>query len=329
MKRELPVRFREGLGAQLPRATRLLLGFIGSKQEAVEIRDRLGHFLGHNLKLELSMAKTLITHGSEKARFLGYEMTVTRANNRLDKNGQRQLNGQIALLMPAEVVTKVRQSYSCQGKVTHQANLIYDTDYSIVSRYQSVLRGIYNYYSLAINVSKRMSRINWILQTSLLKTMARKYQTSIRFEFRRLRAWSSAGRRILLVTVERQGKEPLIAQYGGIAFERQTKPQLPGVDVTYDSLWRRSTTRRSELVIRLLIGRCEICGSEEDIQVHHIRKLADLNRPGQRPADGWKQLMASRKRKSLVVCEKCHKAIHAGKYDGIPLAGFSPESRVQ
>jgi group II intron reverse transcriptase/maturase len=305
-----------------------LLGFIGTKQEAVEIRDRLGQFLGQALKLDLSMAKTLITHGSEKARFLGYELTVTRANDRLDENGQRQANGVVALLMPAEVVTKVRQSYSRQGEVIHRGGLINDTDYSIVSRYQSVLRGIYNYYCLAINVSKRMNRIHWILQTSLLKTMARKHQTGVRFEFRRLRAWSLSGKRILLVVVEREGKAPLIAQYGGIAFERQTKPQL-GVDVTYESLWRRYATWRSELVMRLLFGHCEICGSEEDIQVHHIRKLADLNKPGQRPPEGWRKLMASRKRKTLVVCAACHKAIHAGKYDGVPLTGFSLESRVQ
>jgi hypothetical protein len=305
-----------------------LLGFIGPKQEAEAIRDRIGSYLGEQLKLELSMAKTLITHGSEKARFLGHEITVTRANNRLDRNGQRQANGLVALLMPADVVTRIRRSYSHGGAVIHRGSLRNDTDYTILSRYQSVLRGIYNYYCLAINVSKRMNKIHWILQTSLLKTMAGKYQTSVRHEYERLGTWTRDGRRVLRVAIERTGRDPLVAEFGGIAFERQ-KDLVPSFDPTYDSLWHRYSIDRSELVARLLAGECEICGSEQNIQVHHIRKLADLNRPGQRPPDGWKRLMASRRRKTLVVCEDCHRAIHAGRYDGISLRKSSPESRVQ
>lgn len=306
-----------------------LLGLIGTKQEATEIRDRIGAFLRDDLKLDLSMAKTLITHGGEKARFLGHEITVTRANTRLGPGGRRRaVNGIVALLMPADVVAEVRRRYSRGGKVKQRGELMHDNDYTIVSRYQSVLRGLYNFYALALNVSKRMSRIHWILQTSLLKTMARKYRTSVRREYARLRTWTQDGRRVLRVALERRGKDPLIAEFGGLAFERQRKPFIR-FDMTFDELWRRYSDRRSELVARLLAGLCEICGSSEGIQVHHIRKMADLTKPGQRPPEGWKELMASRRRKTLVVCRKCHTAIHGGNYDGISLRQLSLESRVQ
>ena len=64
---------------KFPRATRLLLGFAGPKDEAEEIKDRLRGFLHDQLKLELSPEKTLITHAvTEKARFLGYDISSGR-----------------------------------------------------------------------------------------------------------------------------------------------------------------------------------------------------------------------------------------------------------
>ncbi|WP_219823606.1 hypothetical protein [Nocardia nova] len=69
--------------------------------------------------------------------------------------------------------------------------------------------------------------------------------------------------------------------------------------------------RRTELVDRLQTGRCEICRSTEHISVHHISKLADLDRPGPQP--DWVELMVKRRRKTLVVCRSCHDDIHTGK----------------
>jgi hypothetical protein len=51
--------------------------------------------------------------------------------------------------------------------------------------------------------------------------------------------------------------------------------------------------------------------------VHHIRKLADLNRRGRKPLPDWVRLMASRRRKTLVLCRVCHDNINAGR----PLRG--------
>lgn len=69
---------------------------------------------------------------------------------------------------------------------------------------------------------------------------------------------------------------------------------------------------RTELVKRLLAEKCELCGSTENIEVHHIRKLADLKKKGQAEVPKWVQIMSARKRKTLVVCRECHVAIHNG-----------------
>jgi hypothetical protein len=44
-----------------------------------------------------------------------------------------------------------------------------------------------------------------------------------------------------------------------------------------------------------------------DIEVHHIRRLADLGRPGQ---PRWAEEMQRRRRKTLVLCGNCHAAAH-------------------
>ena len=70
MKRELPVRFREGLGVQLPRATRLLI--TGSSKDFLEqeVQPLVEQFLAER-GLALSREKTRVTHIKEGFDFLG------------------------------------------------------------------------------------------------------------------------------------------------------------------------------------------------------------------------------------------------------------------
>ena len=92
---------------------------------------------------------------------------------------------------------------------------------------------------------------------------------------------------------------------------------MGAVDFRFESAWHKPANQRSEVVQRLLVGKCELCGLEDGpVQVHHIRKLADIDRPGRRPQARWEKIMSAPKRKTLVVCEDCHRLIHAGRYDG-------------
>jgi hypothetical protein len=103
------------------------------------------------------------------------------------------------------------------------------------------------------------------------------------------------------------GKKPLVARFGGIPLTRQRTA------IMTDLKPNMAITKRNELIHRLLAGRCELCEGKAGLQVHHIRKLADLNKPGRPQRPSWVYLMAKRKRKTLVVCEQCHQDIHAGR----------------
>lgn len=293
-----------------------LLGFVGPRQEAEEIRRRLSEFLEQRLKLTLSPEKTLITHaGDEAAKFLGHGIKAARCNDLIADNGKRATNGRITLLMPREVVCKYRSRFSKRGRIVHRPELEGDTDHTIVSRYQSVLRGLYNFYCMAANVSKRMHRIQWVLETSLTKTLAHKHKCSVTEIYRRYQVKGLDGPMLRVVT-ERPGKQPLVATFGGIPLKRIPEGQVTGA-LCLGRLWFSPGGQRSEAVQRLLADRCELCGAEgRPLQMHHIRKLADIDRPGRRPKATWEKIMAARKRKSLAVCEECHHDIHAGRHDG-------------
>jgi len=304
-----------------------LLGFAGPRKEAEVIRDRLAEYLRNNLKLDLSMEKTLVTHAAtEKAKFLGYEITATRNNNHTaDELGRRNANGRIALLMPRKVIAKVLSQYSRNGKIRHRTELEPDDDYTIILRYQSVLQGLYNYYCMATNVAKRMNRVKYILETSLAKTLAHKHRLTVTQAFRKYRGVNRVDNLLTLqIIVQRPDKDPLIAIFGGFPFKR--KPEGLGTyDFRYENAWYAAGDNRTEIVQRLLNDKCELCGATGLIQMHHIRALKDLEQSGRTPKAKWQRIMSARRRKSLAVCHECHTNIHKGCYDGQSPAKFTGE----
>ena len=191
-----------------------------------------------------------------------------------------------------------------------------DEDHSIISRYGAEYRGIVQYYLLAGDVY-RLDRLHWVMLTSLLKTLAGKYDSSVSKMARKYAATIETPhgpRKCMQVSVDRgEGKKPLVATFGGIPLRRQKNAILT------DRQPDRPTPPRRELVRRLLAGRCEICGHADQVQVHQIRKLADLARPGQPDQPEWMRIMARRRRKTLVVCAPCHATIHheANRVNGI------------
>jgi group II intron reverse transcriptase/maturase len=312
-QRSLPSKDPTDPGYRRLRYTRyaddILLGFTGPKAEAEEIKSRLAQFLREELKLELSETKTLITHArTSAARFLGYEITVLHANQRL-VGGRRKVNGVVWLRVPRDVIAAKCARYMRRGKPAEQPGLMNEEDYAIVSRYGAEYRGLVQYYLLAGDVW-RLTRLRWVMATSLLKTLAGKYGSTVTKMARKYGATVDTPhgpRKCLQVSVDRGAdRKPLVATFGGIPLIRQRNAVLRDREPVRDA------ARGSELIRRLLAGRCELCGQTDKVQVHQIRQLADLNKSGQ-PQPEWTQVMAKRRRKTLVVCGSCHAEIHPGK----------------
>ncbi len=289
-----------------------LLGFTGPRQEAEEIKDEIGRFLREDLAMELSPTKTLITHGrTQAARFLGYEIVVLQADHKRDRRGHRSINAAIGLTVPVDVIRATCTPYLHHGRPIRRTERIVNTDLSIMAQFQAEFRGVAEYYRLAFN-RHRLGYLKYVMERSLTKTLARKYRITVPKVYRRYRAvldTEHGPRRGLQVTVHRDGgRPPLVAQWGGISLARDTTPRP--LNDRPPRIWNG---RRSELVQRLLAEVCELCGSTEQVEVHHIRALKDLNPKGRKQQPEWVTRMASRHRKTLVVCRDCHVDIHAGR----------------
>jgi group II intron reverse transcriptase/maturase len=287
-----------------------LLGFAGPRREAEKIKSKIGEFLRDELKLELSESKTVITHAtSQAARFLGYEIRTQHADTKITR-GRRAVNGAIGLFVPRDVIRDRCARYLRKGKPALRGPLLHDEDYTIVAKYGSEYRGFVQYYLLAQDVC-RLAKLHWVMETSMLKTLAGKHKSTVAKMARKYKAsidTPDGSRTCFQVTVHReQGKKPLVARFGGIPLIRKRTAVLTDLKPIMASV------KRNELIRRLVAGRCELCETGIGLQVHHIRKLADLNKPGRPERPSWVHLMAKRKRKTLVVCEQCHQDIHAGR----------------
>jgi group II intron reverse transcriptase/maturase len=304
------------------------LAFTGPKQEAEDIKRQVGVFLREELGLKLSEEKTLITHArSEAAHFLGYEVTTMQSDTKQSRTKagfkRRSINGKVGLRVPRAVVTEKRKRYQQRGKPIHRAELLNESDYTIIATYQLEYRGIVNYYRHAYNLH-RLHALKKAMEGSLTKTLAAKHNTSVGSIYRNYRAQLEVDGKTyqgLQVTIAREGKKPLVATWGAIPLKWDIKAPL-------DDQPRQIWHDRSELEQRLLAQVCEHCGAThmtDHIEVHHIRALKDLNKYEGQEKPSWVKIMAARHRKTLVLCRTCHLDLHAGR----PLKRKRSRSRTE
>jgi hypothetical protein len=196
------------------------------------------------------------------------------------------------------------------NKPLHRPALLFESDSTTTPGYQAEYRGVVQYDLLAYNVC-RLKKLHFTMERSLTRTLANKHTSTakqMRNNYRSTIETPSGPMKCLKAPVEREiGKKPLVAYFGGIHLRRQKEVTL------HDHTPRMFDGTRSELVKRLLADPCELCGSKENIEVHHIRKLVDLKIEGRPEKPAWVKRMAARRRKTLVVCQDCHDAIHAGR----------------
>jgi hypothetical protein len=242
----------------------------------------------------------------------------TRWNPKLTTCGKgkgRGGNGCIKLSIPRDVtkewISRVRQGET----VIHNTTWINNSDYDIVNAYETRVQGLINYYAMASDVKREMSQVRYAYTVSLAKTLASKHKCSVATIRKRYGVWAEGRREMIRVVVERKNKKPLVATFGGKPIRKQKFVEIK------DEILNVGTTR-TEIVERLLNDTCEICGSRENVQGHHIRKLSDLKKKyrGKKEPPDWVKKMMAIRRKTLFVCQKCHNNIHQGQHDGKKLA---------
>jgi group II intron reverse transcriptase/maturase len=295
-----------------------LLGFQGPRSEAEAIKAELKTFL-QTIGLELSDEKTRITHAqSQPALFLGYEISVAGNRSKISKDTSnprrkiRRVNGVIQLRVPRSVVTKWRRKYSKGGKPARMPSRLRLSDFEIVTMFGAELRGLCNYYSMAQNYGKACSTIRWYCMESLRKTLCNKHRLGIRESYARYYSKPTKQGEFAHMRVEipREGKRPLVARCGETPLKVK---QTVYLEDEIPSMFHLKVTG-SELVQRLLAEKCELCGHEGYVEVHHEQSIKSLKSrwEGRRAKPRWVEAMLLKRRKTLVVCKPCHTKITFG-----------------
>lgn len=302
-----------------------ILSFIGPKSEAEEIKARISEFLQEHLKLEMSASKTLITHGrTQFARFLGYAISINHVDDKITlrkgtKVSTRSINGCVRLGIPFGLIDKRAAYYMRDGKPIHESGVLAYSDAQIINIYQRRFRGFAEYYKFAVDRAS-LSKLKYIMEVALVKTLSRKYRVTVKKIYRKYsetRVIDGYPYKVLMVRVPtKNGSQEVY--WGGITL----KVNKLGFSEIVDD--RKAgdfiINHYTDLIKRLQAQECEVCGSTEDCDVHHIRKLADLKQrwKGRKEKPDWVVRMIAIRRKTLVVCSRCHHKIHSK--EGLPNA---------
>ena len=283
-----------------------IIGVIGSKEEAEIVKSDIRRFLAETLKLTMSDEKTKITHCKDKARFLGYDITTMRNTLwRRNKNGTliRNGRGQVALYVPYEKWRDKLLEYGAmridkdmdgkeKWRPLHRGFLTNSPDINIIRKYNSEIRGLYNYYRLAHNASV-INKFAYIMEYSMYKTYGRKYEKSVKHIINKY----SVNGEFRVAYDTKAGKK--YCTFYSEGFGRKEFPLKGEIDML-------PRYKFKEQVKRLKAGVCELCGKENiEVYMHHVRNLKDLSGQSE-----WEEVMRKKRRKSLVVCFDCHESIH-------------------
>lgn len=288
-----------------------ILGVIGSKEEAQRIKEDIKSFLSASLALELSEEKTLITHTGKSAKFLGYEITVTRDNHqRRDVRGclrrtygkRVRLNVSMATLRDKLLEYGAMEIKLRNGKEVWnpkcRSGLIFNDDLEILDRYNRETVGFCNYYLIANNCVV-LHNFRYIMEYSMYKTFAGKYRSTVRKINKKYRL-----NKLFTVKYEQQGVIKSRTFYK-TSFKRRTTAFNGSCDIEPYSI---ADVSRTNLTDRLKAEKCELCGATGKLIMHHVRNLKDL-----KGKESWKRLMSARKRKTIALCPSCHRLRHLGK----------------
>ena len=289
-----------------------LIGMIGSKEECKIVKADITTFMREKLKLEMSQEKTLITNAQEPAKYLGYEIMARRSmDHTRTRSGlqRRPWLGTIVLNVSYETVLKRLQSYDAVRitqvnrketlKPSSRKYMVNRQDADILAQYNLELRGFYNYYSIADNISYWGWKFNYFMKYSMLKTLGRKHKRTVGQILEKYRD----GTDVVIPYKDNKGNEKQRVWYnGGFRCKRFTDIYE---DNHYDNIPNTMYLPAPTLVERLKERRCELCGKMGDLVMYHVRNINQLKADTR-----WNTMMIKRHRKTLAVCHDCDALIH-------------------
>ena len=178
-----------------------------------------------------------------------------------------------------------------------ESTALNDTDMKYLLLYLEETYGL-NYYAIASNFNK-LVYFGYLMEYSCLKTLANKHRSRIskvRYEYR-----DGTGAWGVPYETKKGKRRMMFAKYSDCKGKDLTE-KVPDLAYRYS----HNTTSFEE---RLKAKVCEVCGctDSDSYEIHHVNKVKNLKGK----AD-WEKVMLAKRRKTIVVCHKCHMRIHHG-----------------
>uniref|UniRef100_UPI0030E33902 hypothetical protein n=1 Tax=Dematophora necatrix TaxID=2751867 RepID=UPI0030E33902 len=265
-----------------------IIGVRGSLEDCRIIVNKIDKFINEELNLDLSKEKTKITNaGKEVAKFLSVDIHRKTHRTYRNNNGiiRRNVNN-LRLAAPIQHISKKLQTYGfLKGNIPYPKFKWMNEDKdAIILLYNSIYRGIVNYYRFTDNFNELSSKIYFILKNSCARLLAAKFKTT-------------------------QGK--IYKKYGK---NLKGGYKHPFIDITLGIRTNAFSIKSKETLIRFnaegmskasLEGlACTVCESEYRVEMHHIRMMKDLDQK----KSLIDRLMIKKRRKQIPLGRKCHMA---------------------
>jgi len=309
-----------------------LLSFIGPKSEAAHILKVLVQYLWYICKLEVNIDKVVITHHKKWVLFLGYKIKGHYdLNIKWDKDrGQRIGGTTLKLGVPLERLfnrfaergffQKARKGKATKLVARRQDKWLFMSDVDIVKRYNAVVRGISNYYSLSTRQGV-LYELFYSLRRSCALTLAHKHK-------KKYAKWAfDKYGQDLRIAVD-YSKEPIgfyLPKISKDVYGPKSKKKSKEVSMSDLTIKIQGITIPSTLHAVCHASELDCCIPgciNKASDWHHIK-----HRKKYKGSDSTRKLL-SYAAKQIPVCKAHHVSIHSGKYDGPSLRkleGFVPE----
>ena len=268
-----------------------LIGVIGDRKLCESIKMELQEFLSGSLHLRLSMEKTKITHAhNDFAQFLGYRIQCGSKN-------RRDHLIHVFIHMESKISSlKAKGMCTGNGYPITMNHLLRETVEDIIQYGSNILRGMVNSNQGCLNYHE-MWRVQYIIQYSVAKTLAKKLDISMKKVFKKY------GNHLSCHWTDDKGKdrETKLALFSGFRFDKIFFPDK-----------KKTLQERKETVYRTrnpLKQTCYICGNPQTIRMYHRKPVGKL-KPPYTPLQAR---MIQINRRQIPLCDKCfHKAHTTG-----------------
>jgi len=300
-----------------------IIGVEGSYKITSLILSKVKAFIEYELKLKLNPSKTgIIKYSDTPIKLLGYSLqapyltgvkkpweTLVVSNRTITRRKKIRIRihlDYIKVLRRLEANGFIRKRVrhknhnSFQYRGRYKGNLVNLDHPDIIAYYNSVMRGLFNYYDFVAN-KPNLSNVIWLLTESCALTLARKCK------LRTLnKVFGKFGKDLGYDIIQSNGKKKRIS-----IFRPDNMKKVNIISTSYinteplkalDKVWNAKFTKSN------LFKECVLCGAKQEVEMHHVKKIRELRKKPK--LDFFTRQMAAINRKQIPLCRDHHIRLH-------------------